>query len=252
RIKGESDIRDILDVPLLGTIPLIVKDAESIKVFDSPKSSVAEAFRNLRTNLQFMSEEKEVHTIAVTSTVGGEGKTTVCINLGAIMSMAGIKTVILNLDMRKPTLHQKFKLSNVKGMSTYLSGRSTLSDVIQHSEHEHLDIITSGPVPPNPSELIQSAYMEKILLELKEIYDVIILDTPPVGLVTDARTVMHLADTSIYVLRAEYSKKEYLRKIKELSSFKEIGSLSMILNAVPLGKDGYGYGYGYGYYEDDK
>ena len=254
RIKEEEDITSVTDVPMVGMIPSIKNDSDKLKVFLSPKSAVAEAFRNLRTNLQFMSNYKSVHTIAVTSTVGGEGKTTVCINLAGIMSMAGKKTVILNLDMRKPTLHEKFGLPNKQGMSTLLSGSTSLGQVIQQTEYENLDIVTSGPVPPNPSELIQGEVMERVLEKLKEVYDVIILDTPPVGLVVDAKTLMHLVDTSIYVMRAGYSKKGYLQSIKELSSIKEIHGLSILLNDVKQGKDGYGYGYGsgYGYYEEDK
>ena len=253
-INEEEDITHVTDVPMIGLIPSIKGDSEEIKVFHSPKSSVAESFRNVRTNLQFMSSYRRAHTIATTSTVGGEGKTTVCVNLAGIMSMAGKKVVILNLDMRKPTLHAKFGLQNKKGMSTLLSGRTALGDVIQHTEYENLDIITSGPVPPNPSELIQSELMGKILDKLKEAYDVVIIDTPPIGLVTDARTLMYHADTSIYVMRAGYSKKTFLRNIKELSALKEIQGLSILLNDVKESKSGYGYGYGcgYGYYEEDK
>ncbi|MEA3433433.1 MAG: GNVR domain-containing protein, partial [Campylobacterota bacterium] len=155
RIKEEEDVTKLTDVPMLGLIPHIKEDQDKINVFLSPKSAVAESFRNLRTNLQFMERDKSAQVIAVTSTVGGEGKTTVCINLGGIMSMANKRTVILNLDMRKPTLHEKFGLKNIKGMSTLLSGHTALGEVIQHTEYENLDIITSGPVPPNPSELIQ-------------------------------------------------------------------------------------------------
>ena len=252
RIKDEDDITSVTDVPMVGLIPNIKEDSDKIKVYLSPKSAVAEAFRNLRTNLQFMSNYRAAHTIAITSTVGGEGKTTVCINLGGIMSMAGKKTVILNLDMRKPTLHEKFELPNKVGMSTLLSGATSLGKVIQQTEYEYLDIITSGPVPPNPSELIQGELMEKVLEKLKEVYDVIILDTPPVGLVVDAKTLMHHADTSIYVMRAGYSKKGFLRSIKEISSIKEIHGLSILLNDVKQGKDGYGYGNGYGYYEEEE
>ena len=250
RIKGEEDLRDVGDIPIVGLIPHIDRDNDKIKVYLSPKSAATEAFRNLRTNMQFMSQYKTAHTIAVTSTVGGEGKTTVCINMGGIMSMAGKKTVIMNLDMRKPTLHEKFGLSNEQGMSTLLSGRTSLDKVIRETEHEHLHVITSGPIPPNPSELIQSEVMGQVLEELKKVYDVIILDTPPVGLVADAKTLMHHVDTSIYVLRANYSKKGFLRSIKEISSIKEVHGLCLLLNDIKQG-EGYGYGYGYGYYEED-
>jgi capsular exopolysaccharide synthesis family protein len=254
RINEEEDITKVTNVPRLGVIPHIKKDGEKVQVFLSPKSALAESFRNLRTNLQFMGREHSgAHVVAVTSTVGGEGKTTICINLGGIMSIADKKTVILNLDMRKPTLHKKFGLKNGKGMSTLLSGRTSLGEVIQATQYANLDVITSGPVPPNPSELIQSELMERVLEKLRDVYDVIILDTPPIGLVTDARTLMHFADTSLYVLRADYSKKEFLRSIEKLSR-EEISGLGILLNDVKLGKGsyGYGYGYGYGYYEEER
>ncbi len=257
RIKSEEDVTKVTDLPVLGFIPNIKDDSDKVKVFLSPKSAVAEAFRNLRTNLQFMLKQKNTHVIAVTSTVGGEGKTTVCINLGGIMSMAEKKTVILNLDMRKPTLHEKFGLQNIKGMSTLLSEHAHLNEVIQHTEYENLDIIASGPVPPNPSELIQSAVMERVLEKLKDVYDVIILDTPPIGLVTDARTLMHFADTSIYVLRADHSKKGFLRNIEKLAN-EDIRGFGVLINDAKMNSHGYGYGYGYGYgngygyYEEEK
>lgn len=249
RIKSEEDIHKGTSVPLIGIIPNIDDGNEKVKVFLAPKSAVAESFRNLRTNLQFMRNEKKSHVIAVTSTVGGEGKTTTCINLGGIMSMADKKTVILNLDMRKPTLHEKFGLTNTVGMSTLLSERTSLNEVIQHSDYANLDIITSGPLPPNPSELIQGILMEKLLDKLREVYDVIILDTPPIGLVTDARTLMHLSDTSLYVLRSEHSQKTFLRNIEMLSK-DNISGLGIIFNDIKAGRNGYGYGHGYGYYEE--
>ena len=252
RIKTEEDISKVTqDIPLLGTIPHIKEFSDKIMVFLSPKSAVAESYRNLRTNLQFMTNFSKAHVIAITSTVGGEGKTTNCINLGGIMSMAGKKTIILNLDMRKPTLHEKFDLKNVQGMSTLLSGSAPLANIIQQTAHENLDIISSGPIPPNPSELIQSEFMPLILEKLKEMYDVIILDTPPIGLVTDARTLMHFADTSIYVVRANHSKKVFLKNIAHLSKQKEIRGMGILFNDVTIGKYGYGYGYGYGYYDED-
>jgi len=253
-IKTEEDITKV-DVPVLGLIPHI-KDAEDkLKVFTSPKSAAAESFRNLRTNLQFLTPKKGARIIVVTSTVGGEGKTTTSINLGGIMSMADKHTIILNLDMRKPTLHKKFGLNNTKGMSNVLSGNDTpLTEVIQHTEDKYLDIIASGPIPPNPSELIQSNSMEQVLEKLREVYSVIILDTPPIGLVTDARTLMDFADVSIYVLRASQSKKGFLESVAKLKK-EEIPGLGMLLNDVRESKHGYGskygYGNGYGYYDED-
>ncbi|MDM5270970.1 polysaccharide biosynthesis tyrosine autokinase [Sulfurovum sp. zt1-1] len=255
RIKDEEEITKRTSLPLLGNIPHIQEGKESeIKVFNSPKSGVSEAFRNLRTNLQFMSFEKGSLVIATTSTISGEGKTTVSINLGAIMSMAGKKTIILNLDMRKPTLHERFGIELGQGLSSLLAGRAMLKDVIQSTQYENLDVITSGPIPPNPSELIQGQLMEKVLEKLKEVYDVIILDTPPIGLVTDARTLMTYADISLYIFRANLSKKDYIHNLEKITELNEIPGLGLVLNDVKSGTGsyGYGYGYGYGYYEEDK
>ncbi len=248
KIKYEEDVEYETSVPLLGSIPHIKEaNTSKIKVFLSSKSAFTEAFRNLRTSLQFMPKESGSHVISITSTVGGEGKTTIATNLGAIISMTERKTVILNLDMRRPMLHTYFSVSNSKGISTLLSGNTTLGEVIQHTEYENLDVITSGPVPPNPSELIEGVLIEKILIKLREVYDVIILDTPPIGLVSDARILMPFADTNICIVRANYSKKEFLRNIEKLLE-KDTKGLSILLNDVEMG-NGY---YGYGYYEEDK
>jgi capsular exopolysaccharide synthesis family protein len=237
-------------VPQLGVIHRFTKEGETLKVFESPKSSFAEAFRNIRTNLQFMAPSHGAQVISVTSTVGGEGKTTLCANLGGIISMTKKKTIILNVDMRKPTLHQRFGLENKVGMSTVLSGHDTLPHTIQHTAYENLDIISSGPVPPNPSELIQSQRMEEVIAMLRKVYQVIILDTPPVGLVTDAQTLLRLSDATVYVLRAEVSKKAYLENIEKLAKGGHIHGFGIVLNSADIKRGGYGYGYGY--YEEGK
>lgn len=252
RIRSEEDVTHATNVPMIGMIPHMKAESGLLKVLETPKSAVAEAFRNLRTNLQFMVHGEKSHVVAVTSTIGGEGKTLICSNLSAIMSIADKKTIVINLDMRKPTLHARFSVPNKQGMSTLLSGSSNLESVIQKTDYPNLHVITSGPVPPNPSELIQSPLMEKVIGKLREHYDVIILDTPPIGLVTDARTLMNLADTSIYVLRAGYSKKSFINSIKALSNLHEVHGLTILLNDMKMDKSGYGYGYGYGYYEDEK
>ncbi len=252
RIRTEEDVIHATQIPILGIIPHIKNTDEKLNVVSSPKSAVAESFRHLRTNLQFMEGSKGSHVISVTSTIGSEGKTTIGMNLAAIMSMSDKKTILINMDMRKPTLHERFGIENVNGMSTLLSKHASLASVIQQTEHKNLDVITSGPIPPNPSELIQSELMEELLKKLREVYDIIIMDTPPVGLVTDARTLMHLSDTSIYVLRAEYSKKGFLRGIEQLYQHKEMKGLGILINDLKIDRNGYGYGYGYGYYEEDE
>lgn len=145
RIKNEDDIRENSTLPLLGVIPHMSSESNQIKVFESPKSIISEAFRTLRTNLQFFSNDNKTMIISVTSSVGGEGKSTVTTNLASIISLTGKKTIILNMDMRKPTLHQKFDLKNDFGISNLLAKRSSLKDVIQKSKYENIDVITSGP-----------------------------------------------------------------------------------------------------------
>jgi len=247
RIKTEEDIRENSSLTLLGSIPYISETDNQIKVFTSPKSVISEAFRTLRTNLQFYSHDNKTMIISITSSIGGEGKSTVSVNLAAIMSLAGKKTIILNMDMRKPTLHQKFEIDNTIGMSNLLSGTATLNNVIQKTKHENIDVITSGPIPPNPSELIESGTnMFKIVEELETMYDVIILDTPPIGLVSDAMSLMRLSDITLYILRSEYSKKVFLSDISRLKEEQAIKGLTLVLNGVKTYKDGYGY------YEEDK
>lgn len=255
-IKKEEDITKKIDVPVLGYIPHIKGKEHAVAVMKSLRSYEAESFRHLRTNLQFMVKKGESQLIAVTSTVGGEGKTTVCINLGAIMSIAGKKTLLINMDMRKPTLHKVFDIPNDKGVSTLLAGASSLKETIRPTAYKNLHVIPSGPVPPNPSELIHDAFTEKMLSKLKEVYDVIIVDTPPVGLVTDARMLLDMADTTIYVVRADYSKKAFLQQIKAIKRFHTVRGLGVVINDIDTKKQKYGYGYGYGgkygYYEDAK
>jgi capsular exopolysaccharide synthesis family protein len=246
RVKNEEEIRQALKVPMLGTIPHFGKKSDDMVVFSDPKSAAAEAFRSIRTNLLFMSPREHGQVVAVTSTVGGEGKTTICINLGGIIALAGKKVIILNLDMRKPTLHKKFGLSNREGMSNLLSGHAKLSEVIQHSAREGLDIISSGPIPPNPSELIGGEILPEVIRVLRRHYDVVILDTPPIGLVTDARLVMRMADITAYILRAGHSRRPFFRNIEELYIAQGQKGMGIILNDFDPSRHGYGYGYGYG------
>jgi len=254
-IKSVEDIKKATDSIILGLVPSVVdidKDNNigSLKVFDSPRSSFAESFRNIRSNLKFMMDDSTSQVLTITSTIGGEGKTTISSNLAGIISLTQKKVIILNLDMRKPTLHLKFNLPNNRGISSVLSGYQSLRDVIQPTANPYLDIISSGAVPPNPSELIHSSMMENVIEELKKIYDIVILDTPPSGLVTDAQLLMRMSDAVVYIIRSRYAKKEFLRNIDNLSTNSDIKGFSIILNDVDDKHGGHGYGYGYGYYED--
>ncbi len=241
KIESKEDIEKLTDVPIVGTIPKAKENANGVAVLDAPKSALSESFRSLRTNLQFMAKDGN-STIAITSTVASEGKTFVSVNLATIISLTGQKTIVLNLDMRKPTLHSRFGLSNSNGMSTYLSGKSLLYEIIQPSKYENLDVITSGPIPPNPSELINSRAFKDLIERLKAVYDVIILDTPPIGVVADARVIMNVSDANLYVLREGYSKKSFIENIDKLKE-EGIKGLGIVYNDTKFSKDSYGYGY---------
>ncbi|MGY6560838.1 MAG: GumC family protein [Luteibaculaceae bacterium] len=244
-------------IGILGIVPKSKYEmANSILLVDKkPKSIMAEAFRSIRTDLQFISNKPGPKLIGVTSTVSGEGKTFVAVNLGGIIAFSNKKTVIIDLDLRKPKIHKAFNVGNTKGMSTILIGKSTIEEcLIKHPTMDDLYLIPSGPTPPNPAELIASEKMDEILGLLKEKFDYIIADNPPVGLVTDGINIIRKADYPIYVFRADYSKKAYIQNVDRLIFENGITKLSAVLNSVDIerskygyGNQSYGYGYGYGY-----
>jgi len=249
-------------VGILGMVPKYKKEipVSQLLVNQNPKSLIAESFRSIRTNLQFVDNSPGPKVIAVTSTISGEGKTFVAINLGGIISFSDKRVVILDLDMRKPKIHLGFGVENIRGMSTLLIGKDQVGDCIQHSAVPGLDFITAGPIPPNPSELIISPHMERIVEQLKQDYDVILIDTPPVGLVTDGIAIIQKADIPIYIFRADYSKKAFVQNVDRLINENRITKLSAVLNGADVDRNkygytygygyGYGYGYEYGYYQD--
>lgn len=259
-INNIGELERITVAPVLGFIPLLDKamDVSRLVVDKNPKSPVIEALRSIRTNLEFLSPEKKNRLISVTSTVSGEGKTFVAINLGGVIAYSGTKVIIIDLDMRKPKINVGFGVDNDKGASTILIGKHRVEECIHRSTIDTLDFITSGPTPPNPSELILRPEFDQMLEYLKTRYDVVILDTPPVGLVTDGILVMRKVDLPVYVVRAQVSKKGYEKNINRLVKVHGFKTLSVVLNAFSntLGGYGYGYqygyGYGYGYYSEQE
>ncbi len=248
RITDRSYIDQNTNVPLLGSIGHNILKTE-IPVEEKPKSAIAESFRALRTNLQYVLRDEGAKTISVTSTVSGEGKTFCTINLAAIIAMSGKKTLVLGLDLRRPKLNKIFAYDNEVGLSTYLIGKYSIEEIIQKTDIENLDIITSGAIPPNPAELLQSEKMEEFIEEVKSQYDYIVFDTPPVSVVSDALIVNRFADITIFVVRQNYSNKHVIDLINELYNKKEVKNINILLNDVRVpGYYGYGYGYyGYGY-----
>lgn len=208
-----------------------------------PKSVVSEAYRTLRTNIQYSSFDKKIKTIVVTSAEAAEGKSTVSGNLALACSQNENKVIIIDCDLRKPSIHKKFKISNLLGLSEVLIGKAQLDDAIQ-SRNENLDVLTSGKVPPNPSEMLSSSAMTKLIEKLKEKYDVVILDSAPLGAVTDAQILSTKVDGTILVTRAERTKREIVLEAK--NSLEKVGAniLGCVLHAVENTKGKYYYYYG--------
>jgi capsular exopolysaccharide synthesis family protein len=251
-ITSIEEIERLAESPItiLGIVPEYKKTipVSQLIINNNPKSILAESFRSIRTNLQFVKSGENAKVISITSTISGEGKTFVSINLGAVIAYSGKKVIIIDLDMRRPRIHTALGLDNSKGMSTLLIGKYTIDEVVQQTETPNLQIITAGPIPPNPSELVISKEMDIILEKLKSKYDMVIIDNPPVGLVTDGIMMLQKADYPVYVMRADYSKREFIHFIDRLYFENEFHRLSIILNGVDLKKQAYSYGYyGYGY-----
>ncbi len=251
KISSLNEINSLSNATIstLGVVPMYKESipVSMLLVNGQPRSLFAEAFRNIRTNLQFISATEGPKVAAVTSTISGEGKTLIAINLAGIVAFSGKKVILLDLDMRKPKINKGFGVDNAYGMSTVLIGKSSVKDAIRKSEQEGLDFITAGPIPPNPSELIISERMKEIIEELKTEYDMVVIDTPPVGLVTDGVTLIKNADYPLYIFRADYSKKHFVQNVDRLINENGISSLSVVLNGIDLDRSRYGYNYGYGY-----
>lgn len=259
-ISTLKEVEQIVSVPLLGAIPLYKKGKDQVSkmvVDQNPKSAISESFRSIRTNMDFLNADSNNRLITITSTVSGEGKTFVGVNLASIIALSGKKVCIVDLDMRKPKVNFAFEDEQFddKGVSTILINRHHFSECIKETRVENLQYISAGPTPPNPSELLLSDKFNELIESLKEIYDVIIFDTPPVGLVTDGVLVMKKSDLQIYVIRSDYSKRSYFKTLNDLVGLNKFSNLTVVLNSLNGSKNngyGYGYGQGYGYYEDDE
>lgn len=252
-VGSREELSRITKIPILGVVGH-VKQTDNLVVHHHPKSRIAEAFRSVRTNLQFFGSRSGNKIILVTSSVGGEGKSFVTINLASVFAMQDYKVLIVGLDMRKPKLFGDFNLDNNTGMSSYLIGDASLEALIKPTGVANMDIIPSGPVPPNPSELISKPEMLHFFEEVSARYDFIIVDTPPVGIVSDALQLMQYSHINIYVVREHYSKKDYIASLNEQFDEEKFKNLSILINDSDYGVS-YGYGYGGygngdGYYEE--
>lgn len=238
KITKPRDVVRVSKYPLIGTVPFVKsKDYNKLFILDG-QDIIIESFRKIRTNLEYIGNRKTNNkTILITSSVSNEGKTTFAANLSIAMAMLNKKVIIVSFDLRIPQLHMKFNLENTKGVSEILAGKATLKDVVQsYSAAQQgvnkLDIITSGTVPPNPAELINSPRLEDLMKELRENYDIIIMDTPPIMTVSETKTLVKESDVTLFVLKAGKSRIDNLEYLNNFSNeFKDI-SFGLILTSV--------------------
>jgi len=258
KIIDKKDIEKGTGAPVLGFISHNNLKTE-IPVAERPGSALAESFRSVRTNLKYFLKDIPCPVIAVSSTIVAEGKTFVSANLAAIIATLGKKVLLIGLDLRKPRTHKILGIDNTNGISKFLIGENKIEDILVKTEIENLWYTTSGPVPPNPAELIESSAMKEFVDKTRKEFDFIIIDTPPVAIVTDALLLSSLADFYIFVVRQRFSSKNTLGLIDELHRNKNIKSIGIVMNDISLSgyygyglrygySLGYGYNYGYNYY----
>ena len=250
KIEGRVDVEKLTSLSVIGDIPLADEKSGSIAVFENQNNLMSETFRNVRTNLQFMLENGK-NVILVTSTISGEGKSFLSSNLAISLSLLGKKVVIVGLDIRKPGLNKVFNLSRKEqGITQFLTNPAVnLMDLVQPSDiNKNLFILPGGAVPPNPTELLARDGLEKAIETLKTNFDYVILDTAPVGMVTDTLLIGRTADLSVYVCRADYTRKAEFTLVNELSEKNKLPNLCVVINGLDLQKKKYGYYYGYGKY----
>lgn len=245
KVIDKKDIERATKAPILGFISHNGYGSE-LPVAEKPGSTLAESFRSIRTSLKYFIPDDRAAVIAITSTISGEGKTFVAVNMASIVSMLGKKTLLVGLDLRKPRIHRILEMHNDEGMSTLLSGNSKFDDIIQKTKVENLWFATAGPVPPNPAELIERKSMTDFLEKARKQFDYIIIDTPPAAVVTDALVLAGRADMTLFVVRQRYTTKSTLNLIDEIYRNREIKNPGVIVNDISM-SGYYGYGLRYGY-----
>jgi tyrosine-protein kinase Etk/Wzc len=258
-IMFRADIERATAAPIVAEI-LLNEDKQSVVIGDGKRTVVAEQFRILRTSLSYIGINGDHKTLLVTSSISGEGKSFISVNLAISLSLLKKKVVLLEFDLRKPRICDMMQVKREPGISNYLVGQSELANILQPLEgNDNLYLLPAGVIPPNPTELILNGQLERLLADLKARFDYVIIDTAPVGLVTDARLLAPYANVTLYVVRHRETPKFYLKMIDEIYRNKELGNLNIVFNGIkPRGASdygsgyGYGNGYGYGYTEEKK
>lgn len=262
KVSTRFDIEKITAAPILGEVGHSYSD-KTLIVNKTSRSMVAEQFRIIRSNLQYVLTKADKAVILVTSSFSGEGKSFVSTNMGAVLALTGKRTIILEFDIRKPKVLSGLGMSKRSGISNYLVGKAELKDLIQPvPDYENLFVLPCGPIPPNPSELLLDPKVTEMFVWMRENFDVIFVDTAPVGMVSDAMTLGKFADCTLYLVRQGHTFKKQIALIDEFYRERKLPKVSIIINDVKLkpgygyyGYGRYGYGYGYGqkssYYEEE-
>lgn len=264
-IDSKDDLEKLSTAPIIGFIPNFPADSNRLVVFDKPRSQISETFRSLRTNIKYIlgNETEEGKIILITSSLPNDGKSLISVNVASIFAISGKKTLLIGYDLRKPSLHKIFGLNATHGLTSYMVGRYELDDVLQATEFNNFDVLVAGPVPPNPSELIDSDKNRALLKELKKRYDYIILDTPPVNLIADAQCLAKESDINLFVVRSEQTNKAAFKiSLAELIERNDV-KVHFVFNDIKTvaqkygygaryDKGYYGYGYGYGYFDNEQ
>jgi capsular exopolysaccharide synthesis family protein len=260
RIATPEELKEKTKLPIIGYVPTIKDlDNKGIYIDVEPRSGAAEAFRSIRTNIQYIDSNIGSKVVLVTSNAPGEGKTFTTINLAAILSKAGKRTLILELDLHKPRVQKALEMDPDKGISSIVIGKDEIADCVKQTRIENLHAILSGPIPPNPSDMILSEKLTEIINYGRANYDYVIIDTPPAGLISDALLLMKYSDINIFVVNPKFATTAIIRSTETLVNENEIKNFAFLMNNVKVvkrryyygkygyGNSGYGYGYGYGY-----
>jgi capsular exopolysaccharide synthesis family protein len=246
RIKDQRDLKKHFMIPQLSIIGLSSKETNMV-VLEHPKSAISESFRSLRSAINYLAADKAHKKILVTSSVSGEGKTFCSLNLASVMALGGKKTVVVGGDLRRPKLAQYFEYSDKIGLSSFLIGKAKEEDIIVASSHENLFFVPSGIIPPNPAELLQTEKLKDFITYLEGRFDIVIFDTPPLGLVSETSDLMRLFDINLYVVRQNYTMKDHLVMINDLFNNKQVKNVYGVFNGmISAGYYYEGYNYGYG------
>ena len=252
KIESTRELKGITHLPVITGIPVFDNTTEGeIEVNTQPRSAVAEAFRSIRANLPYFSKNDQLQTILVTSLHPGEGKTFVASNLATILAKAGKKVMLLDFDLHKPKVHRRFGIENLKGTSSYLIGQASFDEVIHRDVVENLDIVTGGPIPPNASEIILSHRTEELIRETQKKYEYVIVDTPPLLLISDSQVLVNYSDMALFVLNSKKAHRDGVRYLEEFIDKLENHNVGLILNNIRIKRWKYYYGkvtgsYGYG------